>query len=372
MIDLAILGQDPAFGGGVSTMTNELLRAAVSLGRSPELLYLRYRSLDGRRLPPTLPEHPVRPLVPGLDGVNVLAAAFGNARRAREARSRFVCAAVASHGYAARLADRPYGCWVTTSLEDEWASRRAALPASRRAALAASAPLLRRLERATLRGAAVLWATSAAARDLVADAAGLSPADVRHVPVPVDSGLLTPLEDDAWERALAEPELLFIGRADDGRKNLPLLLDAFALLRERLPEVRLTLVGEPPRRALPAGVRALGHVGSVTVPLRAAALLVLPSLQEGFGIVVAEALACGVPVLVTPCGGPEELVRTSGGGVVLSTFQPEELAARAEAMLADRPALREMRRRGRAHVVDAHDPHRLQAALAEAFETLAA
>ncbi len=114
----------------------------------------------------------------------------------------------------------------------------------------------------------------------------------------------------------------------------------------------------------------MGTVPSVAELVRRAALFVLPSLQEGFGIVVAEALATGVPVLVTPCGGPEELVRSSGGGVVLSGFDPDELAARAVAMLADDRLLREMRRLGRAYVVSEHDPHGLVAALTEALQVL--
>src|SRR5205823_3226932 len=83
-------------------------------------------------------------------------------------------------------------------------------------------------------------------------------------------------------------------------------------------------------------------------------------------LVVAEALVAGVPALVTPCGGPEDLVRDSGGGEVLSGFDPHELADRAEALLGDRARLLEMRRRGHAHVVREHDPARLRDALRDA------
>jgi D-inositol-3-phosphate glycosyltransferase len=111
-------------------------------------------------------------------------------------------------------------------------------------------------------------------------------------------------------------------------------------------------------------------VASVAEILRRATLFVLPSLQEGFGIVVAEALASGIPVLVTPCGGPEDLVRDSHGGEVMSSFDPEELAERAEALLRDAERLGEMRRSGRTYVVREHDPARLRDALAEALEVL--
>jgi phosphatidylinositol alpha 1,6-mannosyltransferase len=114
----------------------------------------------------------------------------------------------------------------------------------------------------------------------------------------------------------------------------------------------------------------LGEVASVAEPLRDATLFVLPSLQEGFGLVVAEALAAGVPALVTPSGGPEDLVRESGGGEVLAGFDADELADRAAALLGDGDRLREMRRRGRAYVVREHDSAHLRDALREALEEL--
>ena len=109
-------------------------------------------------------------------------------------------------------------------------------------------------------------------------------------------------------------------------------------MRRRIPDARLRLVGRPPAGPLPAGVEAAGEVASVAPELRQASLFVLPSFQEGFGIVVAEALASGVPAVVTPCGGPEELVRESGGGTVLPDFEPGTLADAIVTALGDRAA----------------------------------
>ena len=63
------------------------------------------------------------------------------------------------------------------------------------------------------------------------------------------------------------------------------------------------------------------------------ALVLLPARQEGFGIAAAEALACGVPVVATPSGGPEQLLRDSGGGVVVPGWDAAGFAAAAVALL---------------------------------------
>ncbi len=165
------------------------------------------------------------------------------------------------------------------------------------------------------------------------------------------------------------PTLVFVGRADDPRKNLPLLLEALPLIRARVPGTRLRLIGRPPA-TVPDGVEALGAVDSIAGPLRESTLFVLPSWQEGFGIVAAEALACGVPVVTTPSGGPEQLVRDSGGGRVLAGFEAEELADTVAELLEDAAILQRMRAAGREYVARAHSPKRFRLLLADALDAV--
>src|SRR5947199_1693664 len=85
---------------------------------------------------------------------------------------------------------------------------------------------------------------------------------------PVDPARFAPLADADWARRLARPEIVFAGRADDPRKNIGLLLDAFRRVRSLLPGVRLTLIGKKSPAALPAGAEAIGEVPSVAERLR--------------------------------------------------------------------------------------------------------
>jgi glycosyltransferase involved in cell wall biosynthesis len=358
MLDLAVLGQDPRFGGGVAAQMDAFLTGARELGRSPELVYDPHPTLAGRTL-----------TVDRVEAIRQVRAARRLSRALEGARSIWVATPLATHGYAATRSGRRYGCWVGTSLEDEWAGRARGLDPVRRLAQRVNRPPLRRLERAVLAGAARVYATSPGSRTAVAAAGGLPEADVAILPIPVDVDALVPEPDEVWLARLEQPTLVFVGRADDPRKNLPLLLDALPLIRARVPGVRLRLIGSAPGE-LPDGVEALGQVGSIAAPLREASLFVLPSWQEGFGIVAAEALASGVPVVTTPSGGPEHLVRASGGGRVLAGWDAEELAATVSELLGDAATLVRMRVAGREHVVREHSPDRFRSLLADALRAV--
>ena len=292
----------------------------------------------------------------------------------RTTRSVWVVTTSAHYGFAAVASRRPYACWVGTGFMEEAEARRRGLPPQRRMALELNAPLFRRLEREVLRNAALVCATSPASRRAVAAAADLPPEWVKLLPISIDAERFRPEPEDRWRQRLEKPILVFVGRARDPRKNVGLLVEAFRRIRRRVPRVRLRLVGQPPARALLRGLpdetEVLGEVESVHETVRANTLFVMPSLQEGFGVAVAEALASGVPAVVTPCGGPEEMIRRSGGGRVLSGFSVDELVETVVELLADPTRLLEMRRSGRVYVAREHAPRRHALLLADAFAEL--
>ena len=310
MTDLAVVTQDPRFGGGARAQTEAFVRAARELGREPELLHPRF--------------------VPLVDSAAQLVESRRLAPAVRQARSAWVVAAAAPYGDAALRSGRPYAAWIGTSLDEEWAARRPHLRPSRRLALELNAPLLRRLERRVLRGATRLYATSPSSRAGLAAAAGLEPATVAILPIPVDTALLsTGARRSGGRRSSSSAAPTIRARtcvccSRRGRR----------CGRSSRTRPSASSAARRPGRCRP-GVEAAGEVASVADELRRASLFVLPSLQEGFGIVVAEALASGTPVVVTPCGGPEELVRASGGGTVLADFEPGTLAEALVAALAD-------------------------------------
>ena len=120
-----------------------------------------------------------------------------------------------------------------------------------------------------------------------------------------------------------DPVLLFTAAADEPRKNLPLLLDAVAILRRRRPSLELWLAGPgdaasalaaAPREARDAVV-AHGPVSLDELRDRYARAwaTVLPSHGEAFGLVLVESLAGGTPVVALEDGAPAELVTPDVG-----------------------------------------------------------
>ncbi len=161
----------------------------------------------------------------------------------------------------------------------------------------------------TLRRAAAVCTVTGAVRDQVVDVFGVDPADVFVTPNAVGPEWFTAEPADAALRArigLPERYLVFVGTREP-RKDLPTLLAAHAELRRRDPEAPALLVigaggwGADPTSTVPDGVVSPGYLpqDDVVRLVAGAQALVLPSLDEGFGMPATEALAAGVPVIVS-------------------------------------------------------------------------
>ncbi len=137
-----------------------------------------------------------------------------------------------------------------------------------------------------------------------------------------------------------EPYLLAVGDLR-GKKNLERLIAAHARLGTGHRLV-LAGLGEPSVR-LPEGVEATGFLDDAALDalLRGASLLVHPSLYEGFGLVVAEAMVRGVPVA---CADATALPETAGGAAVL--FDPYDVEAIAAGIRAALERAEELRAAG--------------------------
>ncbi len=148
-----------------------------------------------------------------------------------------------------------------------------------------------------------------------------------------------------WRRIGREPRvpdghILFMGTLEP-RKNVGTLLDAYEMLLRRLPRApRLVIAGRATpdaapwldRLARPPLASHVSHLGYVPDDEReqlyaTARMLVLPSLDEGFGLPALEAMSAGVPVVVSNRGSLPEVVGTAGTFV-----EPDDVAGLAAAI----------------------------------------
>lgn len=177
-----------------------------------------------------------------------------------------------------------------------------------------------------------------------------------------------------------EPVVLFLSRVHPG-KGVPELIDAVAHLRDRLP-VQCVIAGpaekafqrELETQAKRAGVaeriRFVGFVGgSLKNSLLAAAdAYVLASAHENFGLALAEAMACGTPVITTRNVGPWRELEAAGAWITEPDSQAIDGAL--ENILRDKAAASRSAERARAWILDAWDPRKTALRYLELYDMI--
>ena len=192
-------------------------------------------------------------------------------------------------------------------------------------------------------------ATSRGVADDLTASFAIDPSQVRIIPNPIDLDTirtaaaepLPPHHADASGR----PAIVAAGRLADV-KNYPLLIEALALVRKSVP-AHLLVLGqgerEPALRQLAAdrgvadAITWCGFQGNPWKYMARADVFALTSRYEGFGNVLVEAMACGVPAVATRSAGTDDIISDGVDGVLVARHTPDAVAAALTRLLLDRP-----------------------------------
>jgi glycosyltransferase involved in cell wall biosynthesis len=204
------------------------------------------------------------------------------------------------------------------------------------------------------------------------------------IPHGVDLSQFVPGSREIIERG----KVLFVGRLIE-LKGLRLLIDALTNVRQRFPEISLTVVGDGPmRRDFEAHAREklkdrctfLGSQPQAIVQehMKEAQIFSVPSISmptgeaEAFGLVFVEAQAMRVPVVAFACGGVPEVVAHGETGFLAKEGHVEELAAYLQQLLEQPKLCEQMGEAGRRRVEQLFDLEKQNAMLEALYDDLRA
>jgi D-inositol-3-phosphate glycosyltransferase len=237
-----------------------------------------------------------------------------------------------------------------------------------------------RMDDRALRGAAAIQVMNPWMFEYVKTLTAGRDVDLRYLPPGVDAERFRPAKES---RSAADRYVLWVGRMSDPRKNIGLLLEAFALLPDRVRnQSRIVLAGSPPPpQAFWEHAQRLGLYDRITFVdqpegpallrlYQQASVFALPSDEEGFGMVLLEAMACGVPVVSTRSGGPDGIITDAEDGFLVQRGDAAAMAARLGQVLEDDGLAAEMGRNARRTIEQRYDERVVGRSFVEVWQRL--
>jgi glycosyltransferase involved in cell wall biosynthesis len=224
---------------------------------------------------------------------------------------------------------------------------------------------LAKLEQKTAHNATLVVTISNYSLKKIREKYGVEPSKVRIVPNGVDIEKFKPIQNVETAKQQfglgKEPCVLFVGSLIP-RKGLPFLVEAAKKIVKEIADTKFLIVGEGPLKNqlaasfeasnLSANFKFLGNLkeDSLIAAYNCADVFALPSTQEGQGIVLLEAQACGKPVVAFDVGGVNEAVRNGETGMLVTRGSSSELADALLKFLGDESLRTKMGVNGRRFV----------------------
>lgn len=362
---LYIATQDPRGSGGVATMAKFVYECAEGVGLDPCLVFnmldkekqirlsspwellttkkrnriqqMTARGMEAKGIPLVFPE--IEPLQYVL-----------NLRAWRHAvadgDSFFAVGGTNHVGLPFTFDGRQFASWTATPLWEDRRDRLRYAPTIERIRDVVSKPVLLALERFAFERADTRLLLSEYTRSVVCETHGFSPDEFEIFPFPIDTKQFSP-DGPIWEGSNSDgPTVIFVGRINDPRKNVDDLIEAFLWVKREIPAAQLRLIGATPNTRLKNKVKhhRLGDViefpgripnDELAQHYRQADLFAMASAQEGLAIVGLEAMACGLPVISTKCGGPEQYVIDDKTGYLVEVGDSEALGRQIVSVLTE-------------------------------------
>lgn len=232
------------------------------------------------------------------------------------------------------LLDKKFVMWASTPYNEDRAERVKELSGIYAVINRLANPFMNRIEKNILTKASYIFALSTYSKIKFSSILGKPRAHMSVCGYPITVNKLTNFQNSN------EPIIIAVGRFSDPRKNIDMLIRAFEKIHKNIPQAKLYIIGKKPSEDKLSAIAALPCASQITFTgqvsqadlnkvYHMASLMLITSHQEGLGISGLEALARGVPIVATDCGGTRDYVIDDYTGYLVAQNDDEQMAQKS-------------------------------------------